>query len=134
MPQKRWHLPVETSSLQMRKKDSRYTSEYYYIPIPMNPRELAITYVGAAVGELFGYLTIPTDEYDCDGTYHLSATAIEQGRWPGHRDMATSGIAAEILRYAGLDRARLEDDTLTCLFAVLTRSAEIVLCYIDTAA
>jgi hypothetical protein len=93
----------------------------------MTLHELAITYVGAAVGELFGYLTIPPDEYDCDGTYHLSATAIEQGRWPGHRDMVTSRIAAEILRYAGLDGARLEDDALTCLFAVLARSAEIVL-------
>ncbi|MBC8752508.1 hypothetical protein OKW43_005800 [Paraburkholderia sp. WC7.3g] len=97
----------------------------------MNSHELAITYVGAAVGELFGHLIIPPDECDLECTYCLSATDIEHGRWQGHRDVASSRLAAAILRHAGLDGARLESDMLTCLFAVLARSADIALCYID---
>jgi hypothetical protein len=118
----------------MRKKCERYTPEYNYFPLPMSPRELAISYVGAAVGELFGYLTNPPDEYGCEGTYHLSATDIEQNRWSGHRDVGTSRLAAATLRHAGLDGARLDGDMLTCLFTVLAHSAETVLCYIDATA
>ncbi|MGF6937102.1 hypothetical protein OKW41_006264 [Paraburkholderia sp. UCT70] len=97
----------------------------------MNSRELAITYVGAAVAELFGYLAIPPDECDLECTDCLSATDIEHGSWQGHRDVASSRLAAEILRHAGLDGARLDGEMLTCLFAVLARSADIAACYAD---
>jgi len=115
-------------------KYRRYTSEYNHFPVPMDPRKLAITYVGATVGELFGYLTIPADEHDGEETHNLSAADIEQGRWSGHRDVASSALAAEILRHAGLDGARLDGDMRTCLFDVLARSAELASCYVDVMA
>jgi hypothetical protein len=97
----------------------------------MSPRELGITYLGAVLGELFCYLTMPPDEPDCEASYRVLAREAEQGRWAGHRDLAASGLAAEILGHAELDGVKLDGNTLACLLPVLACSTEIVLCYVD---
>ena len=78
-------------------------------------RELATNLIGAALGELFGPLTLPTDEYFPDRN-RVDATSVAMG----------NERAAALITAAGLDGADFTVDDVAALMAVLEAAVVVV--------
>jgi hypothetical protein len=78
-------------------------------------RDLAISLIGAALGELFGPLSLPPDEYFHDRN-RVDAASVADG----------NVRAAALLTAAGLDGSDFTGDDLVGLLAVLEAVVTVV--------
>jgi hypothetical protein len=78
-------------------------------------RDLAVTLIGAVLGELFGPLSLPPDEDFIDRN-RLDAASVANG----------NVRAAALLTAAGLDGADFTGDDAVGLFAVLEAAVAMV--------
>ncbi|MFL9906834.1 hypothetical protein [Paraburkholderia sp. RL17-337-BIB-A] len=81
----------------------------------MHARELAISLVGSALGELFGPLSLPQDE-----VFH------DRNRVDAARVAETNGCSVALLKAAGLDGADFAGDDYAGLLSVMEAAVAMV--------